>query len=586
MEIGMKKFIANLKLSRKLLIAPAVVVLFLIAFGLVSFNGLVSEKDALNDIFNNRFKTFEKVAGINEDISIAHGAIYKLITWARANYDGSKLDALGKAEVKRIDDAIATLAHFTDSTASEEMRNRYAKAVQLAGDYRKAAFMVVDFATIDLNVATISMSTAEEKYSSLSAALHTIRDQELKESEQSYEMAAAGFSRVMTLFVIIFGSAIGLSIVVSVYINKLILAPVAETTEAINVVSTGNLTKDVPVRTSDEIGEMSSAFNRMLASLRELIGEVTASSSAQASAASQISSSTEQMAAGAQEQTSQASEVASAVEEMSKTIVENSQNASATASTARQAREAAEDGGRVVFETINGMKNIAGVVKRSAATVAELGKSSDQIGAIIGVIDDIADQTNLLALNAAIEAARAGEQGRGFAVVADEVRKLAERTTKATKEIADMIKKIQTDTRGAVSSMDEGTRQVDKGIELAEKAGKALTNIVAISQSVTDKVTQIAAASEQQSSASEQISKNVEAISAVTNESAMGVQQIARAAEDLNRLTENLQHILGRFTLADGLVVQSAPEKHKTRAVHTPTSGIAVQANGSLVSHT
>jgi methyl-accepting chemotaxis protein len=170
--------------------------------------------------------------------------------------------------------------------------------------------------------------------------------------------------------------------------------------------------------------------------------------------------------------------------------------------------------------------------------------------------------------------------------VADEVRKLAERTTKATKEIADMIKKIQTDTRGAVSSMDEGTRQVDKGIELAEKAGKALTNIVAISQSVTDKVTQIAAASEQQSSASEQISKNVEAISAVTNESAMGVQQIARAAEDLNRLTENLQHILGRFTLADGLVAQSAPEKHKTRAVHTPTSGIAVQANGSLVSHT
>ena len=172
-----------------------------------------------------------------------------------------------------------------------------------------------------------------------------------------------------------------------------------------------------------------------------------------------------------------------------------------------------KQGGKVVGETIEGMKRIADVVNKSAETVKELGKSSDQIGEIIGVIDDIADQTNLLALNAAIEAARAGEQGRGFAVVADEVRKLAERTTKATKEIAGMIKKIQSDTTGAVQSMEaghEGGRARDR---LADKAGTSLTEIVGVSQKVTDMVTQIAAASEEQSSASEQISKNVEAIS-------------------------------------------------------------------------
>ena len=172
-----------------------------------------------------------------------------------------------------------------------------------------------------------------------------------------------------------------------------------------------------------------------------------------------------------QEQTSQASEVASAVEEMTKTIMENSKNASVAADTAKQARVSAEAGGKVVDDTVHGMKRIAGVVNKSAETVKELGKSSDQIGEIIGVIDDIADQTNLLALNAAIEAARAGEQGRGFAVVADEVRKLAERTTKATKEIAGMIKKIQADTTGAVQSMEEGTQEVERGIELADKAG-------------------------------------------------------------------------------------------------------------------
>ena len=189
------------------------------------------------------------------------------------------------------------------------------------------------------------------------------------------------------------------------------------------------------------------------------------------------------------------------------------------------------------------------MVNKSAETVKELGKSSDQIGEIIGVIDDIADQTNLLALNAAIEAARAGEQGRGFAVVADEVRKLAERTTKATKEIAGMIKKIQADTTGAVQSMEEGTQEVERGIELADKAGMSLKEIVGVSQKVTDMVTQIAAASEEQSSASEQISKNVEGISKVTGETAQGTQQIARAAEDLNRLTENLQKLIGQFKL-------------------------------------
>jgi methyl-accepting chemotaxis protein len=338
----------------------------------------------------------------------------------------------------------------------------------------------------------------------------------------------------------------------------------------------------------DEVGDLQRSFDKFVTSIRATLVQVAESAAAVASASSQISSSTEEMAAGAQEQTSQAGEVASAVEEMTKTIVENSRNASGTADTAKDAKVAAEQGGSVVEETVAGMKRIAEVVRLSAGTVQELGKSSDQIGEIIGVIDDIADQTNLLALNAAIEAARAGDQGRGFAVVADEVRKLAERTTKATKEIAGMIKKIQVETKGAVTSMEEGTKQVDEGIKLADKAGNSLSEIVGISQKVTDMITRIAAASEQQSSASEQISKNVEAISSVTNESAAGVQQIARAAEDLNRLTENLQQLLSRFNLNGGYAtshqITAAPP---ARPSHTPArSHVAVRANGHVVPHT
>jgi methyl-accepting chemotaxis protein len=234
------------------------------------------------------------------------------------------------------------------------------------------------------------------------------------------------------------------------------------------------------------------------------------------------------------------------------------------------------------------MNRIAAVVNQSAQTVKALGKSSDQIGEIIGVIDDIADQTNLLALNAAIEAARAGEQGRGFAVVADEVRKLAERTTKATKEIAGMIKQIQGETTGAVSAMEEGTKEVEQGKELAEKAGVSLKEIVEVSQRVTDMVAQIAAASEEQSSASEQISKNVEAISAVTGETASGTQQIARAAEDLNRLTENLQQLVGRFKLSNNGTQHSvAPSNGSERGARKSQakSKLAVRENGVLVPH-
>jgi methyl-accepting chemotaxis protein len=258
------------------------------------------------------------------------------------------------------------------------------------------------------------------------------------------------------------------------------------------------------------------------------------------------------MAAGAQEQSAQTTEIAGAVEEMSKTILENTRNASFAAENAKSAGVKAKEGGNVVAQTVQGMNRISEVVAKSAETVFALGKNSDKIGEIVQVIDDIADQTNLLALNAAIEAARAGEQGRGFAVVADEVRKLAERTTKATKEIAGMIKQIQKDTSDAVSSMQEGTKEVESGKELVNQAGSVLKEIIGASEKVSDIVVQVAAASEQQSAAGEQISKNIEGISNVTNESSAGIQQIARAAEDLNRLTVNLQELVGRFKIDSG----------------------------------
>jgi methyl-accepting chemotaxis protein len=311
----------------------------------------------------------------------------------------------------------------------------------------------------------------------------------------------------------------------------------------------GDLTKRLDDSTRDELAEIGRYFNLFIEKLRGIIANISRTSGEVAGASGHLHEISERIATGSEEVAAQAGTVATAGEEMSATSADIAQNCQRAAESAQQASQTASRGAIVVEKTVAVMGQIASKVQESSRTVASLGARSDQIGAIIGTIEDIADQTNLLALNAAIEAARAGEQGRGFAVVADEVRALAERTTRATKEIGDMIKAIQRETGAAVTAMEQGVQQVTEGTGEAAKSGEALQEILLQINEVVLQVNQIATAAEEQTATTSEISSNIVQITEVMQQTSQGSQESATAAAQLRGNASELQRLVQQFKL-------------------------------------
>jgi len=353
-------------------------------------------------------------------------------------------------------------------------------------------------------------------------------------------------SIVIALLVIL-----ALSVLMAWLVSRTVTGPIKAVVNTIKDIAQGegDLTRRLPIHGRNEVGELSEWFNTFVGNLHNIISQVSGSSLQLASSALQLQQTSQQMTESIAQLSSQSTSLATAGEEMSATSGDIASNCHQAANNAGGATQKATQGSAVVGQSIAVMNSIAERVQRAASTVDALGVRSEQIGAIIGTIEDIADQTNLLALNAAIEAARAGEQGRGFAVVADEVRALAERTTRATKEIGEMIKAIQKETKEAVLSMEQSVTQVEQGTSHAADSGRSLQEILDIINDVTEQISQIATAAEEQTATTREISSNVMNLNDLAQQNDHALRETAVASNDVSRQAEELKRLVGHFKL-------------------------------------
>jgi methyl-accepting chemotaxis protein len=388
----------------------------------------------------------------------------------------------------------------------------------------------------------------------LTLKLQDTFDAQMKFQEENvdatYKKSMTLYSRTKWTQIVAGILATVLGILAALYLIRNFTTRIVRVANAMSRIADGDLSQQLKIYANDEIGELGRSINRMQTSVGEMIASITNTTSQLANSANLLCTVSEMGVSNAQEIASQASTIATASEEMAATSNEISHNCCTAAESSQQGSALATEGASVVQVTVTGMNRIAERVKETASTLEGLGSRSDQIGEIVGTIEDIADQTNLLALNAAIEAARAGEQGRGFAVVADEVRALAERTTKATKEIAQMIRAIQNETKGAVSSMEEGVSEVERGTTDAAKSGTALEQILNQINAVSMEINQIATTAEEQTATTIEITNNIQQITEVAQMNASCSNDAAGAARELMGHAEDLQSLVSRFKVA------------------------------------
>ena len=542
-------------IARKLGVSFLIVLVLMIVTALYCYVKLQQLSAAQNDLMDKRlpiaFTTYDirtannRVnAALQEYLLLGDDPARRQIaqkdvtqTWERLDSDIARLQDLQRDVVRAEDREM--VAGLQSEMAAYKTAQMEIIRTAYAGKKKDQKKIVPLFKERVLPMASLVRKTANELQSA------TAKDMEAQD-------AAVDAASAATLRALVFGflSAMAIATVLATVVSRKFAHLIGRVAVRAQVVAKGDLSQaELSADSRDEIGDLTVAVNLMQSNLRSTLESVATAAEQVANASEEISANASQAASGAEKQIDQTTQAATAMQEMSSTISQMSENASLAAAAARQTSADAQQGGTAVEQALSIMDEISNSTRAVSGRIEDLGKNSERIGSIINVIEDIADQTNLLALNAAIEAARAGEQGRGFAVVADEVRKLAEKTSSATKEIAGMIRSIQDNTGTAVEAMRTGQSKVHTGVDKTKAVGEALQGIIGEAERVGDMISQIATAVTEQSSASEEIRRTVEEIAKIIRESGEGSKQSALACNQLSELALDLQQTLQRFKL-------------------------------------
>ncbi|KRP64598.1 methyl-accepting chemotaxis protein [Pseudomonas orientalis] len=434
---------------------------------------------------------------------------------------------------------------------SSEERSTYNEYVRLLAQYHQIeermkslsrANQVEELRTL-LN--TELLTNSEQVNAVLNRLLEINNAMALDTNQQAEDQYNLAFNMVVGLLVI----ATALTLLFAWLLTRSITVPISQALEAAEEVAEGNLTRPIKVDGNDEAGRLLAAMAKMQDKLRDTLQRIAGSATQLASAAEELNAVTDESARGLTQQNNEIEQAATAVNEMTSAVEEVARNAVSTSEASRNATTSAGDGRDLVQETVSAIERMSGDVQATATLIGELANESRDIGKVLDVIRGLADQTNLLALNAAIEAARAGEAGRGFAVVADEVRALAHRTQQSTSEIERMIGSIQAGTEHAVDSMRNSTERAESTLNIAKGAGLSLDTINTAIVEINERNLVIASAAEEQAQVAREVDRNLVNIRDLSVQSATGASQTSAASSELSRLAVDLNGMVGRFRL-------------------------------------
>ncbi|CRM21818.1 HAMP domain-containing protein [Pseudomonas poae] len=519
----------------------------MLILGLFALSQMSKIRAAGDDIAINGVPSFQTLNALTVTGVRMRVLSHRLLTDREPNIQNRTIELL-KEQNQQLNKSQAAYAKLISSPVEQSDYNDY---MRLMGEYRKIETRLVTLSRAgDLQELTrVLNAESAANAEQINVALNKLTDFNNAQlaiiNQSAADQYSSAFNWVVGLLII----ASLLTMLFAWMLTKSITQPIALALEAAETIAEGNLTRPIKVDGTDEAGRLLLAMQKMQEKLRDTLMRISGSATQLASAAEELNAVTDESARGLAQQDNEIEQAATAVNEMTSAVEEVARNAVSTSEASKNATASAGDGRDLVHETVNAIERMSGDVQSTADLIGNLAEESRDIGKVLDVIRGLADQTNLLALNAAIEAARAGEAGRGFAVVADEVRALAHRTQQSTSEIERMVGSIQGGTQKAVSSMRNSTDRAESTLNIAKGAGLALETINTAVIEINERNLVIAAAAEEQAAVAREVDRNLVNIRDLSTQSSNGAAQTSAASGELTRLAVDLNSMVSRFRL-------------------------------------